>query len=134
MWKTLVLVGIIIIFPLGLSAQLEIDKSDNITQLETRLKEANAKQDHLEGWRIQIVSTTERRMYDRMKAKINMHYGHLEIHESFKKPYYRITTGAYLQKIDLLRDLHEIKRYFPSAFMIKDYKISKEEFIQGSKR
>jgi len=38
---------------------------------------------------------------------------------SFETPYYKIRIGKYISKIDAIKKLGEIKKDFPSAFILK---------------
>jgi len=65
---------------------------------------------HLNGWRIQIMATTDRRKMEKAKSVFLMNYPNVSINWTHSKPYYRLRAGAFTSKLDAVRLLHLLKK------------------------
>lgn len=84
---------------------------------------------HIDGWRIQIMATTDRRKMEETKSKFLMTYPDISINWTHSKPYYRLRAGAFTSKLDAVRLLHELKIDYPSAYPAKDNSIKPQELL-----
>jgi len=111
------------------SGQVIIDEPEEIISLQEKILSENREKDTDAGWRIQILATTERRNMDQETVLFEKRFPDLERTEKYKKPYYRILTGAQKERMGLYPLLQRVQKYYPSAFIIKDPEIPKEEFF-----
>jgi len=111
------------------SGQVIIDEPEEIISLQEKILSENREKDTDAGWRIQILATTERRNMDKETVLFEKRFPDLERTEKYKKPYYRILTGAQKERMGLYPLLQRVQKYYPSAFIIKDPEIPKEEFF-----
>lgn len=74
----------------------------------------------IKGWRIQIVSTDDRREMESTRSKFASLYPGIPSAWKHVSPYYHIRVGAYKSKTELMRFLTEIKKDFPAAIAIMD--------------
>lgn len=112
-------------------AQVVVNEPGSVDHLRDRIKAFNEQQKTIDGWRIQVLATTERRMMDKEKIRIKKEYSDLNILEQYKKPYYRIMVGGEKEKNSILPLLYKIKEKYPSAILIKDPEIPKEELLDN---
>jgi len=84
---------------------------------------------HIDGWRIQIMATTDRRMMELAKRKFLINYPDISINWSHSKPYYRLRAGAFTSKLDAVRLLHKLKVDYPSAYPAMDNSIKPQELL-----
>lgn len=119
------------LFLLNISAkaQVIVNEPEEILRLQEKILSENREQDTEAGWRIQILATTERRNMDKETVLFKQRFPDLERTEKYKKPYYRILTGAQKERMGLYPLLQKVQKYYPSAFIIKDPEIPKEEFF-----
>jgi len=83
----------------------------------------------LNGWRIQIMATTDRRKMEGAKRIFLMNYPNVSINWTHSKPYYRLRAGAFTSKLDAVRLLHLLKNDYPSAYLAKDNSIKPWELL-----
>ena len=85
----------------------------------------------VDGWRIQILATTDRRKMEKAKSAFLAKYPDVSIDWTHSKPYYRLRAGAFSSKLDAVRLLHKLKEDYPSAYPAKDNNISPQELIDS---
>jgi hypothetical protein len=83
----------------------------------------------IDGWRIQLMATTDRQKLEQAKGQFLANYPNISVDWTHSKPYYRLRAGAFTTKLDAMRLLHRLKEDYPSAYPAKDNNISPEELI-----
>jgi len=81
---------------------------------------------HITGWRITIITTTDRRLMENTRSGFQQQFS-LKSKWEYKEPYYYLKAGAFLSRAEAAATLEGIKKKFPSAFLSVD-KISYDEF------
>ncbi|MEM9917799.1 MAG: SPOR domain-containing protein [Bacteroidota bacterium] len=113
-------------------AQAVVVKEDpQISRMMERMIEINRNQNQVEGWRIQILATTDRRKMEDAKSRFLANYPQLAVNWIHAKPFYKLRAGAFTSRLDAIRLLHELKRDYPSAYPAKDNNIEPRELIGG---
>lgn len=77
----------------------------------------------ISGYRIRIyanLGSNARSQSQETKAKFYELFPDIAIHREYVSPYYRVLVGDYRSKVDALKDFNQIKKYFPSAFIVPD--------------
>ncbi len=112
----------------GAFSQVNISEESDVTRLMERYINYSRSTETVPGWRIQIITTNDRRKMESARSKFASLYPH--IHQSWKhvSPYYQVQIGAYRTKLDLQSFLIELKEEFPNAIPVMD-KIRKEELL-----
>lgn len=80
------------------------------------------------GWRIQIITTDDRRKMEAARSKFSAMYPDLFMEWEHVVPYYKVKVGAYREKIDLQSFLVELRKDFPSAIPIPE-EVKKTELV-----
>lgn len=112
------------------SAQSVIVNEDNIvTRMMFRRTQINQEKNAVEGWRIQILATTDRRKLEDEKRKFQSGYPQIRVDWTHEKPYYKLKAGAFSTKLEAARLLYVLKRDYPSAYPAKDNNINPRELI-----
>lgn len=88
----------------------------------------NKEQKEIEGWRIQLITTTDRRQMDQVMYKFKAKYPGEPIVWKHISPYYHVKVGAYQTKLELQGFLIELKKEFPSAIAVRE-KIEKTDLL-----
>ena len=83
----------------------------------------------IDGWRIQLMATTDRQKLEQAKTEFLANYPDISVDWTHSKPYYRLRAGAFTSKLDSMRLLHRLKEDYPSAYPAKDNNISPEELV-----
>ncbi len=101
-------------------AQKGILKINQVSKLDSLIilkKEVNKEAFTSDQYTIQIFSGNYNdgsELFEKLKEKKIE-----QLFFSFETPYYKIRIGKYISKIDAIKKLGEIKKDFPSAFILK---------------
>ncbi len=106
-----------------------LNEPTGVSQLMDRYIKRNKNNTTIRGWRIQIISTSDRREMEKAKSKFDQLYPEIESNWSHVIPYYQVRIGAYEDKTTLMAFMMEIKEEFPTATPVVD-NIEKTEFLR----
>lgn len=125
-------VGILILLFLSIQqkayTQVLIQESDAVKQALSKYTLLNQQKSSVSAWRIQVVTTNDRREMERAITKLDQSYPHLKYHWKHASPYYQLKVGAFEEKADLQNLLITLKQDFSSAIPVKD-EIEKTELL-----
>jgi hypothetical protein len=127
----LLLVVILCLSGLHISAQLDINEEPDVTQLMAQYRSMNLQKPIIKAWRIQIITTDDRREMENAKSKFQRLYPHIDYSWEHVAPYYKVKIGAYEKKEDLEGFLLQLKRDFPFSLPVQD-DIEKSELIKAN--
>jgi len=131
MKKIIQLLSCLILSVPFLGAQsVNIMEDYNVSRVMDRYVNFNKNTSVVEGWRIQLVATTDRRKMEQDRQEFMQNYPDISVDWTHEKPYYRLRAGAYRTKLEALRAIQKIKRDYPSAFPAKDSNIEPREFMK----
>lgn len=118
------------LFVIPLSGQtVKIDEQGNVTRLMSEYEQRNRAQETIQGYRIQLIATTDRRLMESTKTKFNGLFPYLKSRWNHKAPYYQVQAGAFTSKQEALPELGRVKKRFPKAYLIVD-RLSFEEVTE----
>ena len=117
--RLLVVCGISICCWCGMDAQV-IREEPAISELVDRYVAYNLEHTEIRGWRIQILSTTERRIMESTESKFKLTFPEYRVLFEHQDPYYHLKTGAFLTQQDARSMLRKIQESFPGAFLVTD--------------
>lgn len=80
----------------------------------------NRQKTKIRGWRIQLISTPNRRSMDGVRAKFASKYPAMRVTWKHVSPNYQVRIGAYNTKAELMNFLLRLRRDFPMAIPITD--------------
>jgi len=109
-------------------SQVIINESPSVERLMESYKSFKQSESKIRGWRIQIITTDDRRQMEKARNKFSGLYPHIRstwVHES---PYYKVKVGAYKNKMDLQGLLYELKKDFRGVIPIVE-KIHKKDLL-----
>lgn len=111
------------------SQQVIINEDPAIRQLMDHYVQWNKEEESVEGWRIQIINTDDRRKMEKALNDFRNFFPQIQ-YAKWKQvsPYYKVIVGAYESKLDALAFLEEVKMHFSSAIPVIE-KIDKKEFL-----
>lgn len=129
MQKLIWIIFISLVFVLPTMAQNSaIHETAEIKNMMEHFIRVNKEQKEVEGWRIQLLTTTDRRQMDQVMYKFKSMYPEEPISWKHISPYYHIKVGAYQSKLDLQGFLLELKKDFPSTIAVRE-KIEKTDLL-----
>ena len=82
----------------------------------------------IDGFRIQLMATTDRRKVDQVMSSFSSIYQGVPVTWSQAQPYYRIRVGAFAQRDGAAKYLQTIKKDYPDAYIVTD-KVSVAEVM-----
>ena len=89
-------------------------------EVYTGVNKAAASVQMLDGFRVQLMATTDRRKVDQLMAAFSATNGGVPVTWSQAQPYYRVRAGAFLSRDGAAKYLQSIKRDYPDAYIVPD--------------
>lgn len=108
---------------------IQINEDPLISQMMEKYVESNKSRMNIEGWRIQILATTDRQRLESVRQTFQYMYPNIPVDWVHTKPYYKLRAGAFTSKLDALRLKYILERDYPGTYPVKDNKIRPEELI-----
>ena len=108
--------------------EVNVNTSATITQMMDQFTSKNKAERTIKGWRIQIITTNDRRKMETARSKFASMHPDIEVKWNHVAPYYRVKVGAYENKMQLMGFLLELKESFPGVIPVMD-NIKKSELI-----
>ena len=105
-----------------------VKTSPSIDQMMDKFTTTNRAEKSIKGWRIQIITTDDRRKMEAARGKFSGLYPAVEVKWNHVAPYYRVKVGAYENKMQLMGFLLELKSDFPGVIPVMD-NIRKSELV-----
>ncbi|MEL6923716.1 MAG: SPOR domain-containing protein [Bacteroidota bacterium] len=102
------------------SQSVTLNEDYMVGRLMQKYVELNRFEDKVEGWRIQVLATTDRQKMESAKANFQSKYPAIPVDWVHAPPYYKLRVGAFATRLDAIRTLQRVKRDFPSAYPAKD--------------
>lgn len=128
--RYLLVILLFIFFAVSLSAQnISVNTSSEVKMVMDRYGAENRMSTFVEGWRIQVVSSTDRRKIEEVKKTFIQKFPNIPIKMEHTPPYYKIRAGAFQTKLDAMGLLYTIKQEVPGAYPTKDIKIKPAEMV-----
>ncbi len=92
----------------------------DIQRLESQINQKNLRMTEVSGWIILIVAEKDRRKMDRVLGSFYYTFPEYKPFSEwiFDDPYYKILTGAFLNKVHSAKVLAKIRKQFPGAFEV----------------
>jgi len=125
----LYLIAFLICAPLAHSQDVTINEDFQVEQMISRHIEANKARPVMDGWRIQILSTSDRAKVEEMKSKFRATFPQYSVDWIHIKPNYKLRAGAFASKLDAMEALNQIKKAFPSAYTAKVRDMNPREIV-----
>ena len=113
----------------GFGQGIVIQEDYEVQEMVQRHIQANKAKVGIDGWRIQILSASDRSRIEETKAKFMAYFPGIDVDWIHIKPNYKLRAGAYLTRLDSKADLERIKEKFPSAYPTKVRGINPTEII-----
>lgn len=111
------------------SQNVVINEDFQVAQMLNRHIDANKSRTVMDGWRIQILSTSDRAKVEEMKSKFRATFPQYTVDWIHIKPNYKLRAGAFSTKLDAMEALNQIKKAFPSAYTAKVRDMNPREIV-----
>jgi hypothetical protein len=103
----------------GLKAR-EIIEEPLVAELMDRFVEYNRANTEVRGWRIQVLSTTDRRMMESTQSTFKRKFPEYKLIFEHQNPFYNLKTGAFLTQQDARPMLRKLQKDFAGSFVVTD--------------
>ena len=107
---------------------VQVNTSATVDKMMDQFTTSHKAENTIKGWRIQIITTNDRRKMESARSKFSSLYPDIEVKWNHVAPYYRVKVGAYETKMQLMGFLLELKEEFPGVIPVMD-DIKKSELI-----
>ena len=87
-----------------------------VERLMTHYTTTNKARTQVDGWRIQLIATPDRRKMENALSRFRGLYPGIRADWVHAKPYYKVRVGAYASKLDAMRTLAAIRSNYPDAY------------------
>lgn len=108
---------------------IPIQEDFEVKQLMQQFVQINTARPYVTGWRVQVVSTTDRDRLESVRQSLKARYPYLSTSWVHNRPYYRLRAGAFATKLEALQLQHLLREYYPSSIPTRDTQISAAEVI-----
>jgi len=102
------------------SQNIIVSEDPQISALMAKFSQINSQQKIVYGWRVQILTTTDRRKWDSAKISFQNTYPEYKLIGNHQNPYYFLKTGAFMTQEDAYPFLNKLKKDFSGAILVRD--------------
>jgi len=103
-------------------------ETSEIQDLMNKYMNYNIRNSTIDGFRIQIISTSDRRAMDEARSRFNNIYPSMSVSWKHVPPNYQVRVGAFRTKSELMNVMEDIRRNFPMSTSVHD-NIEKKDLI-----
>lgn len=118
----------LVTFSTFVNGQITFNEDAKVTSLMNHYLDQSNLESSLDGWRIKLISTTDRRKFERTKSRFEVEFPNGAYLTDYENPYYSIKIGSFVDRYDLEPYLLQFKESFPEAIPFRD-KIEKTELL-----
>jgi len=110
---------------------IQIKEDPAISTLINQYIEGNKQRSFINGWRLQILATTDRAKLDETLNNFKVQYPFVPITWLHERPYYLLRVGAYRSKLEAMSLQELVRGAYPGSYLVQDNQISPNDFIGG---
>jgi SPOR domain len=125
---SLLLLAIFIISAVN-AQKVQINEDPAITEMMSVWTQSNTERPKIVGWRIQILSSTDRKQVEDGKGRFKGLYPNIQADWVQEKPYYKLRIGAFASKLEAMSMMVDIKDNYPGAYVVQDFNIQPREIL-----
>jgi hypothetical protein len=130
MKNTFALLGFLLVFGSMVHAQeVQINEGPKIGDMMRTWASNNFKGSKIEGWRVQVLSTTDRQQAESAKLRVASEFPDQYVDWINEKPYYKLRVGACRTRNEALALVQVLKDFYPNAYPAQDKNISPRDFL-----
>lgn len=111
------------------TAQITYAEDAAVSALYNQYINQNKATTYTLGYRVQILSTADRRKMEQVKASFTSKFPEFIPVWTYEAPNYKLRVGAFKTKLETERIRHVLRSEYPSVFPVKDNKIRPIEYL-----
>ncbi len=108
---------------------VQINEALKVTQLMDAWVNANRANPGIEGWRVQIMASTDRTQVEQGRTRFRSEYPEVAANWVQEQPYYKLRVGAFRTKRDALTFISTLTGW-AGAYPAKDPNIHPRDFLE----
>lgn len=113
--------GLFLLASGSLSAQnISLDVDNKVEDLLELFLERNESETKVDGWRVQILATTDRNRLNTVESEFRVNYPSVPVDWVHTKPYYKLRAGAFRTKQEAERLKFTLNKQFEGVYLVKD--------------
>lgn len=102
------------------SSQVVFREPILVANLMNRFLAYNIDHSQIPGWKIQIISTTDRREMDEVRNRFVIYFPGIPITWKHVAPNYQVRVGSFRTKTELMSQMQDIRKRFPMSSPVID--------------
>jgi hypothetical protein len=123
-------VMILLYLPSFAQSNISLKASYSVNTMMEKFVENGKANENIKAWRIQIVTTDDRRQMESAMSTFTSLYPGVNMDWKHVAPYYQVRVGYYENKNRLMPFLLDLKKTFPSATPVYD-QVSKRALVSN---
>lgn len=131
MKRTMILAIVLMITGTIGAQNSQISESPKVKSFMENFVKIGKEEPYIDGWRIKVISTTDRRALESAKWVFENKYPDMVYALSHEAPYYSLKVGAFETRLDVEPMLVQFKEDFPLAIPFRDRIMKTELFEQN---
>lgn len=116
--------------PLIWAQEIQINEEPKVTQLMKNWVSANRSNPRIEGWRVQILASTDRTQAEQSRNRFRTEYPEVAATVVQEQPYYKLRVGAFRSKQEALAFISNTLVGWSGAYPAKDANIHPRDFLE----
>ncbi len=109
--------------------EIQINEGPKIGEMVRTWSNNNFKTSKIEGWRVQVLSTTDRQQAESAKLRVAAEFPDQYVDWINEKPYYKLRVGACRTRNEAMALVQILKDFYPGAYPAQDKNISPRDFL-----
>ena len=111
--------------------EVQINETPAVAELYKTWTNQNRTNPHMEGWRVQIMASTDRPQVEEGRLRFRTAYPEVHAEMVHEKPYYKLKEGAFKSRLEALAFIATIPE-FAGAYPSKDSQIHPRDFLKNN--
>lgn len=109
--------------------EVQLNETPEVAELYKTWTNQNRSMPHIEGWRVQIMASTDRTQIEAGRVRFRTAYPEVPAEMIHEKPYYKLKVGAFKSRLEALAFITNLSE-FAGAYPAKDSQIHPRDFLQ----
>ncbi|MDO8365311.1 MAG: SPOR domain-containing protein [Saprospiraceae bacterium] len=114
---------------MAFSQELQLNEDPKVAQLMRTWVDANRTEQRLEGWRVQIMASTDRTQVEQGRNRFRSEYPEVAATSVQEQPYYKLRVGAFRTKQEALMFISTLTGW-SGSYPAKDANIHPRDFLE----
>lgn len=101
-------------------SNIVVRPNKDVNELLNAFVKINTEQRMVEGWRVQILATTDRQRLESVLSNFKLNYPSIPVDWVHSTPYYKLRAGAFQTKQEAERLKYSLGEQFDGVYLVKD--------------